>query len=253
MDSRFLTPPTVRIAVITAGQPRSEFLVDLLNLSRHQPGPDDAIITAFDIQRHGPYLDMARTSCVEAAWNDNADVLMFIDDDIFNFTAADVSTLVNSMRDPSGAWAFPIVGGVYMNGQTDGTLAPMAYRWVEEPSKFQSQWNIEGTDWNILPISMTEVDATTDMIPVDALGTGFFAIHRGVLDAMARHFPAPMPWFQCGVHRGRYIGEDLAFCDRARQIGYHSYLNPNVRVSHMKVSALHAKPQEPEPEPQENP
>lgn len=251
MKDGFMDPgsriPLVRLATISHGQPRLEYVQCLLPLMDRDANLAAGFDISFiDLQRHGPYLDMGRTACVEAMWEDRADVLLFVDDDICNFTAEHIGTLVNSMW-VDGELRHHIVGGVYVNGQQDGSLRPMAYRWhLIDPESLNAGWNTS-------PIFMDEVDAATGLIPVDMLGTGFLAIHRNVLDSMARIYPAPMPWFQNEIRRGRYCGEDLAFTDRAREIGYHSYLNPEVRVSHMKITALHAfQPESDQPTDQEN-
>jgi hypothetical protein len=56
--------------MISAGTPRIETVNCLLPLMLSQHNEAAGVsISAIDLQRHGPYLDMARTACVEAMWN----------------------------------------------------------------------------------------------------------------------------------------------------------------------------------------
>lgn len=86
---------------------------------------------------------------------------------------------------------------------------------------------------------------------VECAGTGaaFVIIHRQLLLHMAQPHPTgfgtfpngdrnPTPWFAEGIHAGREFGEDIAFCQRARALGYKIAVNTSTKVKHWKKAAL---------------
>jgi hypothetical protein len=70
--------------------------------------------------------------------------------------------------------------------------------------------------------------------------TGFMAIHRDVLEAMAAAIPMCnngtdyelIPMFMPFVKDGDYYGEDFAFCERARQLGFKIWVDTRFVLGH---------------------
>ncbi|MCR4342203.1 MAG: hypothetical protein NUW01_20180 [Gemmatimonadaceae bacterium] len=93
------------------------------------------------------------------------------------------------------------------------------------------------------------VEFFTDPTPVPIRwgATGFMAVHRRVFEALVkradmplchanedlRHYPFFLPFVveEAGTHV--MLSEDYAFCERARQEGFTTYLNPAVRLGHL--------------------
>ena len=86
-----------------------------------------------------------------------------------------------------------------------------------------------------------------DTIEVQVLGTGFTCLDVLVLKALVEQNRAPeffhkdtaeykdvkcWDFFQSGVVNGAYIGEDWAFCIQAARLGFRSYINPTVHITH---------------------
>ncbi len=104
------------------------------------------------------------------------------------------------------------------------------------------------------PVEDFEDDA---LIKVGGTGAAFMLIHRGVLTHMYQDWPVgyktvpsptpddpervimnPYPWFVEGVHGEHQFGEDIAFCQRARALGYGVYVHTGVEVEHVKRHKL---------------
>lgn len=79
------------------------------------------------------------------------------------------------------------------------------------------------------------------IVQVHYVGTGIMAIAREVLEEMSKTLPICepqkmwtffMPMTKEIEGAWRYLGEDWAFCERARELGVKIYLDPRVRVGH---------------------
>ena len=79
------------------------------------------------------------------------------------------------------------------------------------------------------------------LVPVDATGAACLLMHRSVLVEMGeRNQGAAYPWFVEGAatSRGALLGEDTAFCLRARGMGVPIVVDTSVRVGHVKTSVI---------------
>jgi hypothetical protein len=145
------------------------------------------------------------------------DVLLFIDTDIVfePHQAAELATLCHD--------GYPIVGGLYVTRQTDHPKAAIRLK----------------------PGTQIDFSGSPDPLEIDFASTGFFAIHRKVLEAMAktmplchpgdRHemYPFFMPMTYDAMGQWEYLSEDWAFCERARQLGFKTFVAPTVCVGHL--------------------
>lgn len=209
----------------------------------------------------GPYLDMGRNKAVGNALTlDGWDWLLFIDSDI-EFSPDDIRTLLSPYSStyhshPLDPTSYPVIGGIYANPFDDGgvpgeepgegTVGPVAYEWVERD-------DLPGMDgaptWAYRRLSRR---ALADRLPhpvagqvseaicsVSALGTGFLAIHRSLLEKMQAEFPPPLPWFIEPVVNNVHMGEDMGFCHRVMCMGYPVLANRSCTVLHHKTVKLH--------------
>jgi hypothetical protein len=130
--------------------------------------------------------------------------VVFIDNDII-WTPQDMHKLLNSDKD--------IICGAYMT--RDGSLAC-------------------GLDEHRLQYSY--LDGLTGDLEIGFTGMGFVAVKFDVLKKMKA------PWFQVEYIEKdgamQSIGEDVYFCNKARELGYSIYLDPTIRLKHMKTIGL---------------
>ena len=125
-----------------------------------------------------------------------AEYLFFVDDDMLFPPNALVKLLAHHE---------PIVGGLYFARQAP--YLPIAYR------------HVEGNQW----IATTKYQAGLQV--VDAIGTGCLLIRRDVLEKLER------PYFEFSDR----MGEDMYFCDKAKQLGYTVLLDGDVKCKHLAI------------------
>lgn len=130
--------------------------------------------------------------------------VVFLDSDIV-WNQQDMHKLLNSDKD--------IICGAYMT--RDGSLAC-------------------GIDETRLQYSY--LDTLTSDLELVFSGMGFMAVNFEVLKKMKA------PWFQVEYLEKdgemHMIGEDVYFCNKARELGYRVYLDPTIRLKHMKTIGL---------------
>lgn len=150
------------------------------------------------VQR-GVYLDVSREACVEAALAVQSDYLMFIDTDI-QFPADGIERLIARNKDVIGApyneKRLPQVSTVKLSDGNGG-------------------------------FASTTVNLPTDAFPCAAVGTGFMAVN---LKRMVAHLQPP--YFSYMNVENRFMGEDVAFCTRARSAGLEVWADPTIRLAH---------------------
>lgn len=118
----------------------------------------------------------------------------------------------------------PIVGGLCF-GMAKGRLVPTIY-----------QFGHEDGDLVTYRVEDYECDA---VVRCAATGAAFILIHRRVLDAMRdAKFNEAFPWFQEVQIGHRPVGEDIAFCLRAAQLGFPIYVDTRAKVGHHKSHLL---------------
>jgi hypothetical protein len=160
-------------------------------------------------------VDRTRCDMATAALRDGFDELMWIDSDI----AFDPAS-VDRLRDHD----LPLVAGIYSKkGVQDFAI----YR---EP----------GT-------SELEVGEGGGLYDVRYVGAGFLLVQRMVFEDVQRHFSLPIcnarfgmpsvPYFLPMVIAEPggywYLGEDYAFCERARQAGHKIVIDTTIRLGHV--------------------
>lgn len=222
-------PPRVAIHTTSAGEPQWEFLESMLELAM-----SDRLHAKVVGAPRGPYMDRNRNeftyrSLTLAA---DCDVMLCIDDDI-KFTVDDILDLLKWMN----RYNVHVAGGAYASPH-DGKNFIVAYR--------------EGEPGEYVDLTVEEVDAMDRHNPttcrVDAIGTGFLAVHRSVLELMPLMYQAPCPWFAEATYTsgddaiGVHLGEDLTFCARLNAVGIPVYIAPHVRVTHFKKVGITLPP-----------
>lgn len=183
--------------------------------------PGSELIGSFFDLASGPVLSIARNTCAEEFLRTGQEWLWFVDTDTV-FTP-DVLPRLLMLAEPVKR---PIVSAAVPIGGRDPRerIQPTGI-----PELFWAAYRSDPVG-GLKPISVRE--PLDEIEQVDAVGTGCVLIHRTVLEAVG---PGPF----CELSAGNAVmGEDLAFCRRADQLGIPIHIASQVRVGHAKVVTL---------------
>jgi hypothetical protein len=157
------------------------------------------------------YVQTARNQIVKHFLDSDADVLFFLDDDI---------------SWPAGA-ALKLI-------ETPGEVVAGVYPLKSEPLSFPVVIHTTPAD--------CPVQRADGCVAAAAVPTGFLCIHRSALERMVAAYPGQRyvcddlgemyDLFPQGVHGGRWIGEDFAFCRLWREIGGEMWVQCNITFTH---------------------
>lgn len=119
----------------------------------------------------------------------------------------------------------PIVGGLCF-GMTLDKLVPTIYQFVRTE------------DGGLTTYRVPEYPLDS-VVQCAATGAAFVLIHRTVLETMRAHgFNDAFPWFQEVQLGSSPVGEDIAFCLRAGQLGYPIHVDTRAKIGHHKSALL---------------
>lgn len=119
----------------------------------------------------------------------------------------------------------PIVGGLCF-GMAHEELVPTIYQWART----------DDGELVTYRVGNYERDA---LVRCAATGAAFLLIHRSVLEAMREAaFNPAFPFFQEVQMGARPVGEDIAFCVRAGQLGFPVYVDTRAKIGHHKSALL---------------
>lgn len=135
---------------------------------------------------------------------------------------------VELLMDTADPETRPIVGGLAFGMNLDEQV-PTIYQWGRTD------------DGEVTTYRVGHYPRDTVM-QVAATGAAFLLIHRLVLEKMrAAEFNAAFPFFQEVQLGDRQVGEDLAFCIRAGQLGFPIYVDTRAKIGHHKSRLLTEK------------
>lgn len=162
--------------------------------------------------------------------NPGAEWLLWVDSDM-EFEADALTRLIDS-ADPVER---PIVGGLCFGEDAETGLFPTIYRFAQD------------AEGRVQCIRLGDYPDDT-MFEVAATGAAFLLIHRSALEAMrAMEFNPVYPFFQELEMYDKPVGEDIAFCARARATrtttwphGIPVFVNTAVKIGHHKSHMLTA-------------
>lgn len=138
-------------------------------------------------------------------FNIDADI-MFLNCDKFN----PIDKLIELDKD--------IVGGIYVYKRQPilPTFRPLDLQKIyEETGKFPEKY---------------EFNIPEELFEVKWLSGGCMMIKREVIEKMVKKYMIPnLPM----IHKGEYLSEDFAFCERAREMGYKILAEPSINLGHL--------------------
>lgn len=142
--------------------------------------------------------------------------LMWIDNDII-FTPQQFEKLLSYNKD--------IVSGIYM--MADQIHFATVETWDQEYFKKNGSFKFLVQD---------EIKDKTNLMEVAYTGLGFMLVKKGVFESLT------YPWFRPIFHTigtaKDFCSEDTSFCQLVREKGYKIYIDPQVRVGHLKSIVL---------------
>jgi len=151
------------------------------------------------------------------------DYLMWIDSDIGGFTWDHIQKLIDADKD--------IITGIVPIGPTERSAVGQ-YGEDEYGQPVVQYFNLKVLDEQI---KKGEIDAN-EPIEIGFCGYAFLLVKKGVFEAME------YPWFRYTPkeYAGRWgnMGEDIGWCERARETGFKVWMHPGVKLTHTKEITL---------------
>lgn len=219
----------------------ASFTHSMLNLVAHDLLGPQHMLQWMPIRCGSGGLIAARNDAVTAFLASEGDWLWWVDTDM-GFADDSLDRLLAS-ADPVDR---PIVGGLCF-AQVERVPDGMGgFRSEIIPALYQWHANSDGTAgfvaWRNYPRdTLAEVAAT---------GSAFVLIHRTVFEKVAEKH-GPGHWYDRMFNPGsqQLLGEDLAFCARARMAGVPIYVDTSIRTTHRKPRWV-SEDDYPHPEPE---
>lgn len=209
-------PAKVLLTYIHPGMVQTAFMESMINLL----GESSANISTMSI-KSGPLVGRARDIAFDQFLPLDADAICFADTDmVFEKTALDELIAADK----------PIVSALMygVNAQSDTKFVAASVK--DEGDRYQPP--------------KREAMPETGVFEVDGVGMAFTLIQREVVQALYDHNPHSRPgrekfaesgWpFEATWEDDRMMGEDIAFCVRAKNLGYSSWIALDTRVGHTK-------------------
>jgi hypothetical protein len=132
-------------------------------------------------------------------------------------------TAVYDLLDAADPLERPIIAGCYVTYFGGG--AQLRPCWMTE---------VEGE-----PFAAMDRVTIGEIVECTAVGMGFTLIHRSVLEDLAKiHGDDPWHFFGHDVINGSRVGEDLTFCQRARDAGFRIWGHGGVLLGHTKAKTF---------------
>jgi GT2 family glycosyltransferase len=205
----------VTLGYVHAGEVRAEFMRSVLNVTA---GPD-ALPQIVSVQEStcGSLIGKARNQLVEQFLKSDSEWLWQVDTDtVFNRQA------LPRLLKAADAVTAPVVSGLVYILREDGKV----------PSMFTL-----GQDGGGLFMEPIRSWRQGSVVEADACGAACLLVHRTVYEKIEAN--QGQAWFLTGANG--LIGEDIAFCLRARQVGgWRPRVATNVQCGHVKSVVIGA-------------
>lgn len=168
-------------------------------------------------EQSGVLISRARNHLVQMFLEDSdAEFFLSVDTDI-HFTPEVLDKLLVADKE--------IISAFYLGKDIRGRTFPVG-----------NVRNKEGVFQRVHPLALK--NKSHPPLMVDGVGMGFCLIERHVLMALCAAGLPPLWPFAEIVYDNQPVGEDLAFCLRAKELGFNSWIHPGARVGHRKAVLL---------------
>lgn len=157
----------------------------------------------------GPLISLGRNNLVKRFLEGPCEYFLSVDTDI-EWAPSQVDVLMDHDKD--------IISGLYRSHGEKGVIWPVYLKEMDDGSFERPTWE--------------EVEGVTELMQVAGVGMGFCLIKRKVFEELGAD--VLWPFAEIISPDGRYQGEDITFCTRAKTKGFQTYLDPNVLVMHTK-------------------
>ena len=181
--------------------------VDILQECLAAVNDPECVVAGIQYYNGDSLIPRGRNKIVKMFLESDSEYLMFIDSDI-KFDRY----MLNKLR----SYNKGIIGGIYLKKTIPYT-----------------------------PVMNHAIEREDNLVIMREIGTGFMMIRRDVFGAMKTMWPEHNykpdddeaggdyhDWFRIGVRNGRYLSEDYYFCQLAAELGYKTYLDPEILVMH---------------------
>jgi len=196
----------VCVGIPTSEETKFKFTLSLAKLCAYR---SDRYLLTDLVYGQGCYVHENRNKIVNRF--KDADWLLQLDTDIV-FETTLIDDLLRLAEDTNSK----IVAGWYMN-IVQNKYVPLVYKKKDNDYVF------------ILPQG-------DKPISVDIVGTGCLMVHKEVFEKIKKNTASP--WFYFDELNNKVVGEDFVFCQNARKAGYDIFIDPKLRVKHLKLGEV---------------
>jgi hypothetical protein len=222
---------SVFVATPTRNDSQTNYVISLLNLQAHDYAGTQMVARGGMIVTQATPMNLptVRNTMVKGMLTQTkADWLLFLDADA-GF-APDIAERLVEAADPVTR---PIVGALAFMVQKRASDNMGGWTWDIAPTIYGWKPDDEGNPGFVPRLDYPE----NTIVPVAATGCHALLIHRGVLEKIEAEL-GPQ-WFErfamAGYENLGQLGEDFAFCVRARTLGYPVHVHTGVRTTHQQT------------------
>lgn len=229
----------VCVGYIHPGQVDTHFHHSLMSMVLHDKANRGRLTGYLAEETPSGMIAWGRNGIVKAFLAGPADWLFMIDTDM-GFEPNTIERMLQSADREKR----PIMGGLAFGHlpvkDSKGTLGDMKYRRIPTIMRYVPATKTLDGSGKQTPPSTTPMEhyPRDAVIECDATGAACLLVHRRVFEAMRKKFPAPMHWFDNMTIDGRWFGEDITFCLRAKALGFPVHVDTSVKTSHRKITYL---------------
>ncbi len=211
---------SVSLGFIHSGTVRTEFMVSVMNVISHP------LIGNISNSSAGPLIALARNNlAARFLQRSQEEWLWCVDTDIvFSRDCIDqLMAVADSVERPIVSAVYHIL--VPNDGEETSSSRNIAAAFYQEHPDLD----------NTFP---TPEFRKNELVKVGGTGGGCILVHRSVFERIYKDSDESQSWYNEMILNGKWVGEDLSFCLRARESGFPIYVHTGIKVGHVKSVML---------------